>query len=69
MFLWCILLNFDLLRQSLLKTECDRRNINPDRKIEYELKNKRTLYTGLIINFLIWLAFEFYEYFEWKNYF
>ena len=69
MFLWCILLNFDLLRQSLLKTECDRRNINPDRKIEYELKNKRTLYTGLIINFLIWLAFEFYEYFERKNYF
>ena len=69
MFLWCILLNFDLLRQSLSKTECDRRNINPDRKIEYELKNKRTLYTGLIINFLIWLAFEFYEYFERKNYF
>ena len=69
MFLWFILLNFDLLRQSLLKTECDRRNINPDRKIEYELKNKRTLYTGLIINFLIWLAFEFYEYFERKNYF
>ena len=69
MFLWCILLNFDLLRQSLLKTECDRRNINPDRKIEYELKNKRILYTGLIINFLIWLAFEFYEYFERKNYF
>ena len=42
MFLWCILLNFDLLRQSLLKTECDRRNINPDRKIEYELKNKKS---------------------------